>query len=359
MKADAYKIVDNVYWVGVLDWDIRDYHGYTLNGTTYNCYLVFGEDKVALIDNVYPGKSEQFWGRIKDAFEKEGREFKIDVVIQNHIENDHSGSLGEVVAKFPDVEVYCSKKAEPGLKNHLPELADFEFNTVKTGDSLDIGGKTFQFVNAPMLHWPDSMFTMLMDSSPMVGRKIEELAKLGLVDILKMIAPCHGQIFTDPNFIIDLYTKWSTGTYEGNKITFIYDTMHHSTQRMAHAMAEGVMSEGVEVKMYFMHDDDKSDAVTDVLDSKAIFVGAPTMMNNPFPGIGDVMYYLNCLSFGNIETKKAVVFGSKGWAGGSAANLEGAGFEVVEQMELDFKPTEEQLEECYELGKKVAQMIKE
>ena len=163
MKADAYKIVDNVYWVGVLDWDIRDYHGYTLNGTTYNCYLVFGEDKVALIDNVYPGKSEQFWGRIKDAFEKEGREFKIDVVIQNHIENDHSGSLGEVVAKFPDVEVYCSKKAEPGLKNHLPELADFEFNTVKTGDSLDIGGKTFQFVNAPMLHWPDSMFTMLME----------------------------------------------------------------------------------------------------------------------------------------------------------------------------------------------------
>ena len=112
-----------------------------------------------------------------------------------------------------------------------------------------------------------------------------------------------------------------------------------------------------------MHDDDKSDAVTDVLDSKAIFVGAPTMMNNPFPGIGDVMYYLNCLSFGNIETKKAVVFGSKGWAGGSArvlaANLEGAGFEVIEQMEIDFKPTEEQLEECYELGKKVAQMIKE
>ena len=406
MKADAYKIVDNVYWVGVLDWDIRDYHGYTLNGTTYNCYLVFGEDKVALIDNVYPGKSEQFWGRIKDAFEKEGREFKIDVVVQNHIENDHSGSLGEVVAKFPDVEVYCSKKAEPGLKNHLPELADFEFNTVKTGDTLDIGGKTFQFVNAPMLHWPDSMFTMLMEdgilfsndafgqhicvserldtdvdpailtdaakkyyanlitlSSPMVGRKIEELANLGIVEILKMIAPCHGQIFTNPEFIIDLYTKWSTGAYEGTKITIIYDTMHHSTQRMAHAMAEGVMSEGVEVKMYFMHDDDKSDAVTDVLDSKAIFVGAPTMMNNPFPGIGDVMYYFNCLSFGNIETKKAVVFGSKGWAGGSArvlaANLEGAGFEVIEQMEIDFKPTEEQLEECYELGKKVAQMIKE
>ncbi len=125
MKAKATKITDGVYWVGVLDCDLRDYHGYTLDGTTYSCYLVFGEEKVALIDNVYPGQSAQLFGRIEDAFEQEGREYKIDVVIQNHIEKDYSGSLPEIIKKFPDVEVYCSMPAVSGLKNHLPSLADF------------------------------------------------------------------------------------------------------------------------------------------------------------------------------------------------------------------------------------------
>jgi len=405
MKADAYKITDGVYWVGVLDWDLRDYHGYSLDGTTYSCYLVFGEDKVALIDNVYPGKSAQLFGRIKDAFEQEGREYKIDVVIQNHIEKDHSGSLVEVVKKFPDVEIYVSKSGEPGLRNHLPYLADFDMNIVGTGDSIDLGGKTLSFVNAAMLHWPDSMFTMLMEdgilfsndafgqhiclserldtdvdeaflarsaqkfyanlvtpSSPMVVNKVKELDKLGLLEQVKMIAPCHGQIWTNPQTILDLYKKWATGDCE-NKVTFVYDTMHYSSQTMAHALAEGVMSEGFEVKMYFMHEDDRSDVVTDILDSKAVFVGAPTMMNRPFPSLGDVMYYLDCLNFKRTGKKKAVVFGSYGWAGGSTkkltTDLETAGFEVIETKDIQFIPTEESLDECYELGKKVAQQLKE
>lgn len=405
MKADALKIAEGIYWVGVLDWDLRDYHGYSLEGTTYNCYMVFGEEKVALIDNVYPGQSAQLWGRIKDAFEQEKREFKIDVVIQNHIEKDHSGSLVEVVKKFPDLELYCSKKAESGLKNHLPYLADFDMNIVKTGDELDLGGKTLAFVEAPMLHWPDSMFTMCMEdgvlfsndafgqhicvserydyeindyllmgaaqkfyanlitpSSPMVKRKIKELTDLGLVDKVKMIAPSHGQIWTDPSKIINQYSDWANGVCK-DKITFIYDTMHYSTQTMAHAMAEGAMSEGMETKMYFMHEDDRSDVVTDVLDSKAVFVGAPTMMNNPYPSLGDIIYYFNCLTFKKTGyQKKAVVFGSKGWAGGAnkklTSDLEGAGFEVIDSMDITYIPDEKILEECYELGKKVAKEIK-
>lgn len=406
MKADSLKISEGVYWVGVLDWDLRYYHGYTLDGTTYNCYLVFGEEKTALIDNVFPGTSSQLWARIEDAFEKEGKEFKIDVVIQNHIETDHSGSLLECVRKFPDVEVYCSQMAIPGLKNHLPALKDFEFKAVGTGDTLDLGGKTLAFVNAPMLHWPDSMFTMYMEegilfsndgfgqhlclserydyevddyvlmeasqkffanlitpSSGILMNKLKELTDLGLVEKIKMIAPSHGQIWTKPETIINKYIEWATGKCK-DKVTFVYDTMHHSTQKMAHAMMEGVMSEGVEVKSYFLHEDDRSNIVTDILDSKAILIGSPTMMNNPFPSLGDIVYYLTALNFkATTFNKKAVIFGSKGWGGGAikklSTDLEAAGFEIAETYDSTYIPDTKILEEAYEIGKKIAKEIKE
>jgi len=405
MKANSMKICDGVYWVGVIDWDLRDYHGYVLDGTTYNCYLVFGEKKIALIDNTYPGTSAQLWGRIEDAFEEEGKDLKIDIIVQNHIENDHSGCISEFTNKFPKCELYCSSKAVAGLISHQPELENFEMNTVKTGDTIDLGGKTLTFLEAPMLHWPDSMFTFLEEdgilfsndafgqhiclserydtdvssdilmlqaqkfyanlvtpSSPLVLRKLDEVVKLGLLEQIKMIAPSHGQIWTKPMNIIDQYQNWASGKCK-DKITFIYDTMHHSTQNMAHALIEGVMSEGVEVKSYYLHTDERSQIVTDVLDSKAIFLGSPTMMNNPFPSLGDLMYYLNALSFSKTGfKKKAVVFGSKGWGGGSnqklSNDLEQAGFEVLESYDLTFIPTGEELDECYEIGKKIAKQIK-
>ncbi|MDR2967142.1 MAG: FprA family A-type flavoprotein [Methanobacteriaceae archaeon] len=405
MKANGMKICDGVYWVGVLDWDIRDYHGYSLEGTTYNCYLVFGEEKVALIDNTYPGSSAQLWGRIIDAFEQEAKDLKIDLVIQNHIENDHSGCLHEVVNKFPDLELYCSSKAVAGLKSHQPMLEDFEMNIVKTGDTIDLGGKTLRFLEAPMLHWPDSMFTFLEEDgilfsndafgqhiclserydheisedilmayaqkfyanlitpfSPLVLRKLDEIVKIGLFDKIKMIAPSHGQIWTEPMKIIEKYKEWASGKCK-DKVTFIYDTMHFSTQKMAHALIEGVMSEGVDVRSYFLHTDGRSDIVTDVLDSKAVFVGSSTMMNNPFPSLGDLMYYFSSLSFSKTGyKKKAVVFGSKGWGGGASkkltTDLEGAGFEVIKHQDLTFIPTEEELNKCYDLGKEVAKQLK-
>ena len=156
-----------------------------------------------MIDNVYPGKSAQFWGRIKDAFEKEGREFKIDVMIQNHIEKDHSGSLVEVLKKFPDIEVYCSKKADPGLKKHYHELADCEFNIVGTGDEVSLGNKTLAFVNAPMLHWSDSMFTMLMeDLKPFVCDYVFDYASyaenITLVNDIETIAKKSFDEYPEP-----------------------------------------------------------------------------------------------------------------------------------------------------------------
>jgi len=405
MKADGMKICDGVYWVGVIDWDLRDYHGYTLEGTTYNCYLVFGEEKVALIDNTYPGSSDQLWGRINHAFEQVGRDLKIDVVIQNHIEKDHSGCLAEVTKKFPDLELYCSSKAVAGLKSHQPSLENFEMNVVKTGDTIDLGSKTLSFLEAPMLHWPDSMFTFLNEdgilfsndafgqhiclserydkdvssdilmsyaqkfyanlvtpSSPLVLRKLDEVVKLGLLEQIRMIAPSHGQIWTEPMKIIEQYQNWASGKCK-DKITFIYDTMHFSTQKMAHTFMEGVMSEGVEVKSYFLHTDERSDIVTDVLDSKAVFIGSPTLMNNPFPSLGDLIYYFNALNFSKTTyKKKAVVFGSKGWGGGSnkklSSDLEQAGFEVVDDYDITYLPTEEELDKCYDIGKKIAKQIK-
>ena len=161
MKAKAQKIGDGVYWIGVLDWDLRSYHGYTLDGTTYNAYIVFGE-KVAIIDNAYPGKTEEMMARIEDAFEQEGREMKVDYIVQNHVEKDHSGVLYDLWKKF-DAPIYCSKIAQGGLLRHYPKLEGADFNIVGTGDSLDLGGKTLAFLDAFLLHWPDSMFTLLAE----------------------------------------------------------------------------------------------------------------------------------------------------------------------------------------------------
>ncbi len=404
MKADAVKIAEKVYWVGVFDWDLRSYHGYTLRGTTYNAYLVFGSDKTVLIDNTYPGTSSQMWGRIEDAFTKEGRDLKIDSIIQNHVEKDHSGAVTEICRKFPDAPIYCTQKSVDGLKKHY-NMGDTYFNVVKTGDTLDIGGKTFAFLEAPLLHWPDSMFTLLVEDgilfsndafgqhlcfkerydneipefilmdaaqkfyanlltplSPLILKKFKEVEDLGLLDKINMIAPSHGQIWTDPMKIIGAYSKWATGQCK-DKVTIVYDTMHGSTQKMAHELAEGVMSEDVEVYMYFLHEDERSEIVKDILDSKAVLFGIPTIFNGPFPSIGDLIYYLDGLRFDRTGSKKlAITFGSIGWAGGGvkkiADQLENCGFKVLDQYQITYVPSDEELQNCYELGKKIGKELK-
>lgn len=405
MKADAVKIKEGVYWVGVLDWDIRTYHGYTLNGTSYNAYLIFGEDQVALVDNTYPGSSAQMWGRIEDAFAQEGKPVKIDVVVQNHVEKDHSGALTEIHQKFPDAPIYCTEVAIEGLKRHFPSLEGADFQVVNTGDTLDLGGKTLAFLEAFLLHWPDSMFTLLAEEgilfpndafgqhlcftqryddeipeyvlmdgaqkfyanlvtplSKLVLKKFQQVQDLGLLEQIKMIAPAHGQIWTDPMKVIGAYSDWATGNCK-DKVTIIYDTMHHSTQKMAHALAEGVNSEGVDVKMYYLHEDERSEIVKDILDSKAIALGAPTIYDEPFPSVGDLIYYLRGLKFNRTGRERlAVTFGSMGGEGGTpkklAEDLEGCGFKVRDQYEVYYVPDENELDQCYATGKKLAQEVK-
>ena len=404
MKADAVQIADGVYWVGVLDWELRVYHGYTLHGTTYNAYLIFGEARTALVDNVYPGASAQMWARIRDACEKEGRPLSLDVVIQNHIELDHSGTLAEIQRKFPAAPIYCTEAAVKGLKRLYPALGEVQFATVKTGNEIALGGKTCTFLEAPLLHWPDSMFTFLKEDgilfsndafgqhlclaqrydadvpeyvlmqaaqkfyanlitplSQLVLKKLDEVKTLGLLDKIRVIAPSHGQIWTDPAKIINAYTGWATGKAK-NKATIVYDTMHYSTQKMAHALAEGLIAGGVDVAVYFLHTDERSEIVTDILDSKLVLFGIPTMHNEPFPSIGDIVYYLRGLRFDKTGQKKlAVTFGSMGWRGGGTKKLADAisacGFEVLQELETYFVPSENELVEYFEVGKQLAARI--
>jgi flavorubredoxin len=367
--------------------------------------MVFGEDKTALIDNSYPGTFPELIARVEDACKKEGREFKVDVIVQNHVEKDHSGVLTELHKKFPEAPVYCTEIAVEGLKKHFPGVSDVNFVTVGTGDALDLGGKTLAFLDAFLLHWPDSMFTLyaeegilfpndafgqhlcfpqlydnevpeyvLMDAtkkfyanlitpiSKLVLKKFQEVTDLGLLEKIKMIAPAHGQIWTDPMKVIGAYSDWATGKCK-DKITIIYDTMHYSTKMMAHAMANGAMSEGVDVKVYYLHEDERSEIVKDILDSKAIALGAPTIYDEPFPSVGDLIFYLRGLKFNRTGRERlAVTFGSMGGQGGApeklAEELKNCGFDVKDQYEIYYVPDADELEKCFQTGKKLAQEIK-
>ena len=372
--------------------------------TTYNAYIVFGE-KVAVIDNAYPGKTEEMMARIEDAFEQEGRELKVDYIIQNHVEKDHSGVLYDLWKRF-DAPIYCSAIAEKGLLRHYPKLEGADFNIVGTGDSLDLGGKTLAFLDAFLLHWPDSMFTLLaedgilfpndafgqhlcyakrldtdipetilMDAaqkfygnlitplSKKVLNKFQEIIDLGLLEQVKMIAPSHGQIWTDPMKIIGAYQDWATGKGAKDKVTIVYDTMHYSTQTMAHEVAEGIISQGYDVEMYFLHEDERSEIVKSILTSKAVAFGIPTINDFPFPSMGDIIYYLKGLHFNRTGFKRpAITFGSMGGRGGSvefiANELTECGFDVIDQEEIYYVPDDENKERAFELGVKVVEAAK-
>jgi flavorubredoxin len=404
MKAESFKIAEGVYWVGSLDWDLRTYHGYTLDGTSYNCYLVFGK-KTALIDNVYPGHSAQMWARIADAFLKEGRKEQIDIIVQNHVEKDHSGALVEIHRKFPAAPVYCTEIAENGLLRHFPALAGTVFHHIKTGETLDLGGKTLAFVQAPLLHWPDSMFTLyaekgilfpndafgqhlccakrldtdipehlLMDATqkfyanlivpltPLFLRKAEELTGLGLIEKVKMIAPAHGQIWTDPGKVLGAYVGWASGSSMKNKVTIIYDTMHGSTRMLAHGLAEGIIAGGCDVKVFNLHDDERSEIVKHILDSKAIMVGVPTLNDMPYPSVGDLLFYLKGLHFNRTGERYAFTFGSMGGKGGAvkmvADELKTAGFMVVGSEEVLYVPDMPEMDAAFTAGKAMADRIR-
>lgn len=365
----AKKITDLVSWVGKVDWELTHFHGdeySTHRGSSYNAYLV-EDEKTALIDTVWRPYDKEFVSRLKQDVDLK----RIDYIVMNHNEPDHSGALPELMREIPDTPIYCTKKGEAIIRGHYHR--DWNFVNVKTGDKLNLGKSTLTFIEAPMLHWPDTMFTYLDTEavlfsndafgqhfatetlyddtvdpsellyeaekyyanilnlySPMVSRKINEVLKLNLP--LKLICPSHGVIWKNrPTDIVEQYLKWADD-YQEDQITIVYDTMWQSTRLMAEAIAEGIRNADAEVKVKILNvaREDKNDILTEIFRSKAILVGSPTINYGFSYATAGILEMARGLKFKN---KKAAAFGSYGWSGDApkmiASRLEEAGFELV------------------------------
>jgi flavorubredoxin len=399
MNMAKIELTNGVYWVGVVDWNLRDFHGYTTpRGGTYNAYLIVDE-KIALVDTVKHGFAGEMVERIREIIDPS----KIDYIVSNHVEMDHSGSLPKIMKIAVNAQVIATEKGKEGLLRYY--RANWNFRTVKTGDELMLGKKTLFFITAPMLHWPDSMFTYLkedqillsndgfgqhlassfrfdedvcsllgyecdtvMDEAakyyanilmPFAGiilKKIEELQKLGIE--IKMIAPSHGMIWTNPEKIIDAYLKWANGVSK-QKVLVVYDTMWNSTEIMANEILRGVADSGVEAALFHLRKNEWSEIVKEVLEARAVIIGSPTLNNGMFPTVGGFLTYLMGL---RPKNKLWVTFGSYGWAGGAvkAVNekLKSSGYEPIESLEVNFRPDDADLGKCYALGQKIASMVK-
>lgn len=377
-------IKNNVNWVGYIDWELETFHGddYSINnGSSQNAYLI-EEEKTVLIDTVWMPHGESFVENLK----KETDINKIDYIIVNHGEVDHSGALLSLMEEIPEAPIYCTKNAVKSLTGQYGDKG-WNFNTVETGDELDIGnGKKLVFVEMRMLHWPDSMATYLTGDNilfsndafgqhyaveglfndtadkcrleteamkyfanilnPFAGilaKKLEEIIAMDLdIDI---IATSHGAIWRDnPLQIVEKYVQWADA-YQEDQITVIYDTMWENTTEIAHAIGHEInkQSPNTVVKVMKVSKDDKNDIMTEVFKSKAIAVGSSTVSNSILSSVAGWLEFLKQLKFKN---KKAAAFGSYGWSGESVGvleeNLKEAGFEVIdENIRFNWKATEE------------------
>jgi anaerobic nitric oxide reductase flavorubredoxin len=389
------SLAEGINWVGVVDWNIRDFHGYvTQRGSTYNAYLI-QDEKTALVDTVKYTFSSELLRNICEIVDPE----KIDYIIVNHVEMDHSSSLPVIAKHAKNATVIASQRGKDAIIEHYG--ADFNIQTVKTGDELKLGKRTLRFVEAPMLHWPDSMFTyvvedkilmpndafgqhlatserfddevdehvlmeeaaiyyanILMLFAPLITRKIQEVVQMGIP--IEMIAPSHGVIWrSNPSKIIKAYSDWSAGVSK-NKVVIVYDTMWGSTDKMARAIAEGVASQGVDVKLMKLRAANRTEAMTEILDAKAVVVGSPTLNNGMFPTLGSFLTYATGLK---PKGKLWAFFGSYGWGGGAVRGMtemaQKAGFEVHEpRIEVKYVPDQEDLKKCFEFGQQIAAKIK-
>jgi anaerobic nitric oxide reductase flavorubredoxin len=387
---------DGIYWVGVIDWNLHDFHGYIVDrGSAYNSYLI-QDEKIALIDTVKYSFSDEYIRKIQEITSLEN----INYIIVNHVEMDHSSSLPKIAKLAKNARIFASVRGKENLIEHYGK--DFErVETVKTGDELKIGKRTLRFIEAPMLHWPDSMFTyivedkilmpndafgqhfasserfddqvdehilmaeaasyysnILMPLAPLIIRKIQEIVQMGIP--IEMIAPSHGIIWRkDPMKIVNAYMNWSGGAAK-NKAVIVFDTMWQSTDKMARAIEEGLAQQGIDVKLLKLRIYDLSEAMMEILDAKAVLVGSPTLNNQMFPTISQFLTYATGLK---PKGKLWGFFGSYGWGGGAVRGMietaKKAGFEVAEQsVEVKFVPDEEDLKKCFEFGQQIAQKIK-
>jgi len=389
------EIAKGVYDVGVNDWNIDDFHGYsTPLGTSYNAYLIV-DDKIALVDTVKKEFADQLIANIEEIVDPR----KIDFVVSNHTEMDHSGGLARVMHRIGEEKpIYCSKMGAKNLAMHFtPQL---NYQPVKNGEELSLGSRTLSFMETRMVHWPDSMFTyikedkilfssdgfgqhyagfekfddvvghtimphakkyfanILMLYGPLILKLVDKIVQMGLE--IKMICPDHGVIWRkEPEKIINAYVEWGKQTPK-RKAVLVYDTMWHSTERMAGAIAQGLYAEGIAVRPMYLRKWHRSDIMTAVLDAKAVIVGSPTLNNGLFPTVSDFLTYMKGLK---PIHKIGAAFGSYGWSGEAAKQitqeLEEMKFDIVDPVRHQYVPSTGALEESFAFGQAIGRAIKE
>lgn len=388
------KLTDHVYWVGAVDWTIRDFHGYTTKrGSTYNAYLILA-DKITLIDTVKGPYKEELLSRVASLVDPR----RIDYIVSNHSEMDHSGCLAEVISEVQPEKVFASTMGAKTLKEHFK--IDKEIVPLKDGSDLSLGNLTLSFMETRMLHWPDSMFSYLKEErllfsqdafgmhlatserfadeidqaildyeaatyyanillpySQLVINLLDKVQKSGLpIDI---VAPDHGPVWRkDLGGILTSYRKWAEQK-PTNKAVVVYNTMWHSTELMARAIEEGLREGGTDVKVMSMGAFHRSDVAYEILDAGALVAGSSTLNNNMLPAMADVLTYLKGLKPKNLI---GAAFGSHGWSGEATAHIQ----DILSAMKVDlvaepirvkYVPDEEILGSCYELGKTIGRKL--
>lgn len=389
------KLTAKVTWAGKVDWELTRFHGdeySTGKGSSYNSYLV-RDGKNVLIDTVWQPFDKEFVNSLRQEIDLS----EIDYIVANHAEIDHSGALPELMRAIPDTPIYCTANAVKSLKGHYHQ--DWNFVTVKTGDTLALGSEKLVFVEAPMLHWPDSMFcyltgenilfsndafgqhyateslyndtvktaelyeeaikyyaNILTPFSPLVTKKIKEVLDFGLK--VDLICPSHGVIWKeDPAQIIRSYLQWAD-SYRENQISIVYDTMWGATRRMAEAIAAGIRARdtGVTVKLMNAAKEDKNDIITEIFRSKTVVLGSSTINRGFLHSIGGLLEMIKGLRF---TGKNAAAFGSYGWSGESVGQISKAlaecGFHLLNDgIKTLWIPDENAMAQCEAYGKEIA-----
>ena len=380
---NAIKLRDNIYWVGAIDWSMRSFHGYdTQRGSSYNAYLII-DDTITLIDTVKHGFEEEMLARISSVIDPS----QINCVISNHVEPDHSYGVSLISSLAPSAKIVTS--APNGLKGLRAYYGELPYETVKAGDSISLGKRTLQFIPTPMLHWPDSMVTYcpeekILFSNDAFGQHLAsgkrfddendlailcEEAKKYYANILfpygaqakaalkalhgldmEMIATGHGIIWRShiPE-IIERYKQWSSGETE-ERAVIVFDSMWHSTEAMAHTIAEAFIDKGYSVGYYDIKKNAHADIMTDILTSRYLAVGSPTLNNTMLPTIGGFLCYMRGLA---PKGRKAFAFGSYGWGGQSIQQIEdelkAGGCEIaMDKARILYVPSEEQLKALHD-----------
>lgn len=386
------EISEGVYWVGVRDWNRRLFDALIPlpKGTSYNSYIVFGTEKKALIDTVNPGFEKEWEEKIKKVVDLDD----IDFVIMNHAEPDHAGAIPYVMELNQKAKLITSLRGAKMAKTFF-KMRESRIMTVQDQQTISLGDKNLRFIEAPMLHWPETMFTYLEENGilfpcdffgshiayGLYDDEVEDLLvhaqryfgeimmpfrvmaqkamdKLEGLE-LKMIAPSHGPIHRNPDRILDAYKQWVYGETK-KKAILVYVSMWGSTERMIMSLADVLANEGVEVSLHNLAVADVGDIAKDLVDSRAIVLGAPTVLGGVHPLAVYVAYLVKAL---RPPLKFGAILSSYGWGGGAVKHvqelLDGLKIEVAGALEINGPPTENDIKRIEALGKTIAEKISE